>query len=60
MQVNNVLLSRAIIDPAWMALARRWAKAFALIFAIGVGMVFLAPSLWLLFYVFKGRNPAAT
>ncbi len=31
----------------------------ALIATIAVGMVVLAPSLWLLFNVFKGRNPAA-
>jgi cytochrome d ubiquinol oxidase subunit II len=32
----------------------------ALVITIAVGMVALAPSLWLLFHVFKGRNPAAT
>jgi hypothetical protein len=32
----------------------------ALVAIIAFGMVVLAPSLWLLFYVFKGRNPAAT
>jgi cytochrome d ubiquinol oxidase subunit II len=32
----------------------------ALVATIAVGMVVLAPSLWLLFRVFKGRNPAAT
>ena len=31
----------------------------ALVITIAVGMVLLAPSLWLLFHVFKGRNPAA-
>jgi cytochrome d ubiquinol oxidase subunit II len=31
----------------------------ALIATIATGMVVLAPSLWLLFHVFKGRNPAA-
>ena len=31
----------------------------ALVIMIAVGMVVLAPSLWLLFHVFKGRNPAA-
>jgi cytochrome d ubiquinol oxidase subunit II len=31
----------------------------ALVIIIAAGMVVLAPSLWLLFYVFKGRNPAA-
>jgi hypothetical protein len=31
----------------------------ALIITIAAGMVVLAPSLWLLFRVFKGRNPAA-
>jgi cytochrome d ubiquinol oxidase subunit II len=30
-----------------------------LLIIIAVGMVVLAPSLWLLFHVFKGRNPAA-
>jgi len=32
----------------------------ALTITIAVGMVALAPSLWLLFHVFKGRNPAVT
>ena len=31
----------------------------ALLVTIAAGMVVLAPSLWLLFHVFKGRNPAA-
>jgi len=31
----------------------------ALTIIIAAGMVVLAPSLWLLFHVFKGRNPAA-
>jgi cytochrome bd ubiquinol oxidase subunit II len=31
----------------------------ALAIIIAVGMAVLAPSLWLLFHVFKGRNPAA-
>ena len=31
----------------------------ALVITIAAGMVVLAPSLWLLFHVFKGRNPAA-
>jgi cytochrome d ubiquinol oxidase subunit II len=31
----------------------------ALAIIIAAGMVVVAPSLWLLFHVFKGRNPAA-
>ena len=31
----------------------------ALVIVVAVGMAVLAPSLWLLFHVFKGRNPAA-
>jgi cytochrome bd ubiquinol oxidase subunit II len=31
-----------------------------LLIVVAVGMLALAPSLWLLFHVFKGRNPAAT
>jgi cytochrome d ubiquinol oxidase subunit II len=30
-----------------------------LLITVAVGMIFLLPSLWLLFHVFKGRNPAA-
>jgi hypothetical protein len=32
----------------------------ALPITIAVGMTVLAPSLWVLFRVFKGRNPVAT
>ena len=32
----------------------------ALLVVIGIGMALLVPSLWLLFRIFKARNPAAT
>ena len=45
-------------DPAWIALARRWAKAFALIFAIGAvsgtALSFELGLLWLGFMAFSG------
>jgi cytochrome bd-type quinol oxidase subunit 1 len=43
-------------DTTWMTLTRRWTKAFALLFAIG--MALLLPSLWFLFHVFRGKHPA--
>ena len=46
---------------AWLALARRWSKAFAILFAVGaVSGTILSFELWLLFAMFKGKNPAAT
>jgi cytochrome d ubiquinol oxidase subunit I len=45
-------------DPAWLALARRWAKAFALIFAIGAvsgtALSFELGLLWPGFMAFSG------
>ena len=45
-------------DPVWLALARRWAKAFALIFAIGAvsgtALSFELGLLWPGFMAFSG------
>lgn len=56
-------------DEVWLRLARRWAKGFGILFAVGavsgtvlsfeLGLL-LAPALWLPFVVFKGRNLAQT